>query len=55
MQIGDLVYMSKSMLEMRYPEMGIIVGLNSTSLEWGHKYGIYSVKRGHVCLPILQA
>ena len=27
MKIGDLAYMSKSMLEMRYPEMGIVVGL----------------------------
>ena len=27
MEIGDLIYMSKSMLEMGYPEMGIVVGM----------------------------
>ncbi len=29
MKIGDLAYMSKSMLEMGYPEVGIIIGIKS--------------------------
>tara|TARA_E500000305_G_scaffold62179_1_gene49554 strand:- start:46 stop:231 length:186 start_codon:yes stop_codon:yes gene_type:complete len=40
MQIGDLIYMSRSMLEMGYPEMGIVVGMKGKHYVVGFTNGI---------------
>ncbi len=40
MKIGDLVYMSKSMLEMGYPEMGIVVGMKGKHYVVGFSNGL---------------
>tara|TARA_R100000406_G_scaffold82536_1_gene64754 strand:+ start:266 stop:451 length:186 start_codon:yes stop_codon:yes gene_type:complete len=40
MKVGDLVYMTKSMLEMRYPEMGIVVGMKGKHYVVGFPNGI---------------
>lgn len=39
MKIGDLIYMSKSMLEMGYPEMGIVVGMKDKHYVVGFSNG----------------
>ncbi len=40
MKIGDLVYMSKSMLEMGYPEMGVVVGMKGNHYVVGFPNGL---------------
>ena len=40
MKIGDLVYMSKSMLEMGYTEMGIVVGMKGNHYVVGFPNGL---------------
>lgn len=40
MKIGDLIYMSKSMLEMGYPEMGIVIGMKGKHYVVGFSNGI---------------
>ena len=40
MKVGDLVYMTKSMLEMGYPEIGIVVGITTRCYIVGFSNGI---------------
>ena len=43
MEVGDLTYMSKSMLEMGYPEMGIVVGMKGNHYVVGFPNGLVQV------------
>ena len=40
MEVGDLAYMSKSMLEMGYPEMGVVVGMKGNHYVVGFPNGM---------------
>jgi hypothetical protein len=43
MEVGDLAYMSNSMLEMGYPEMGIVVGMKGNHYVVGFPNGLVQV------------
>ena len=40
MKVGDLIYVTKSMLEMGYPEVGIVVGIKNNRYVIGFPTGI---------------
>ena len=40
MKVGDLIYMSKSMLEMGYPEVGVVVAMKGKHYVVGFPNGM---------------